>query len=345
MSPHFKAQTCLRTPNAGKQRISVTSGAAGVNSVSMKDLSRRGFLKTSVVAATAVAMNVFDADVSAAGVSWPIGCFNRPWMQKFGSRTQPLSTLQPANWGLDAALNGIKEAGFLTAGLLTPMPDEPFLAADASDDYLTDLKRRIAASGLTATMGSVRINFSSSVDDAIQQVRRQIDHAHFLNVEWMLTFGVDKKEDYANYCRAMTDAADYAQEKKIKLVLKPHGGSSGASEEILRCLKDVGRPNFKIWYDAGNIIYYTGKDPVEELKPIAQFVTGFCAKDCAAPKSEVMIQFGTGKVDFPAVYGELKKAGFNGPTFIECAGGRTFQKVTDGARANRVFLEMIFGSL
>jgi sugar phosphate isomerase/epimerase len=323
----------------------VTSAAPVVNSVSMNEVSRRGFLKTGSVAAAAATMNMFDGDVLASGVSWPVGCFNRPWMQKFGSHVQPLSTPQPANWGFDAALRGIKEAGFLMAGLLTPMPEEPFLGADASEDYLAGLKKRIAASGLTATMGSLHGNFSSSLEDAIQQVRRQIDHAQFLNVEWLLTFGVDKKEDYANYCRAMADAADYAQERKIKLVLKPHGGSSGASEEIIRCLKDVGRPNFKIWYDAGNIIYYTGKDPVEELRPIAQYVTGFCAKDCAAPNGDVMIQLGSGKVDFSAVYGELKKAGFNGPTFIECAGGKTFQEVTDGARANRVFLEKIFASL
>jgi sugar phosphate isomerase/epimerase len=311
----------------------------------MIDISRRRFLKTGAVAAAAAAMNMFDAEVSAAGVSWTVGCFNRPWMQKFGSHPQPLSTPQPANWGFDAALKGIKDAGFLIAGLLTPMPEEPFLAADASDDYLAGLKKRIAASGLTATMGSLRGNFSAPADDIIQQVRRQIDHAQFLNVEWLLTFGVDKKEDYANYCRAMADGADYAQERKIKLVLKPHGGSSGSSEEIIRCLKDVGRPNFKIWYDAGNIIYYTGKDPVEELKPIAQYVTGFCAKDCAAPNNNVMLQFGTGKVDFAGVFGELKKAGFNGPTFVECAGGKTFQEVTDGARANRFFLEKIFASL
>ena len=219
------------------------------------------------------------------------------------------------------------------------------MGAAASDAYLADLKKRIASAGLTATMGSLRLDFSLALPEAIQQVRRQIDHAQFLNLEWLLTFGADREEDYENYYKMMADAADYAQERKIKLVLKPHGGGSGASEEILRCLKEVNRPNFKIWYDAGNIIYYTGKDPVEELKPIANYVTGFCAKDCAQPKGEVMIQFGAGKVDFAAVYSELKKAGFNGPTFVECAGGKTFEEVTQGARANRLFLEKLFAAL
>jgi len=31
-----------------------------------------------------------------------------------------------------------------------------------------------------------------------------------------------------------------------------------------------------------------------------------------------MIQFGTGKVDFAAVFGTLKDAGFDGPIMVEC---------------------------
>jgi sugar phosphate isomerase/epimerase len=306
-----------------------------------RPMSRRGFVKA---AAAVAALNVFDAH-AAAGVSWPIGCFNRPWMQKFGSALQPASVPQPANWGLDVALNGIKEAGYTVMGLLTAMPGEPFLAPDSEASYLPTLKKRIAEAGLKATMGALRINFAASQEDIVRQVRRQIDHAEFLNLEWLLTFGFDKDEDQEKFYHAMTDAADYAQERKVKLVLKPHGGGSGSSEEILRCLKQVNRPNFNIWYDAGNIIYYTGKDPVEELKPIAQHVTGFCAKDCAAKKGDVMIQFGTGKVDFQAVYGELKKAGFSGPSFVECAGGKTLAEVTASARANRLFLEKVFASL
>jgi len=111
-------------------------------------------------------------------------------------------------------------------------------------------------------------------------------------------------------------------------------------------MKKVGHPNFRIWYDAGNIIYYMGKDPVEELKPIVQYVTGFCAKDCATLKGDVMIQFGSGKVDFAGVFRVLKSAGFEGPIMVEgCAPGDAPEAVAANARANREFLEKVLAAL
>jgi sugar phosphate isomerase/epimerase len=306
-------------------------------------MPRRVFLQTAALAAGALATGACHS--VAQGSSRPIGCFNRPWMQKFGSKVQPVETPQPANWGFDVALKGIKQAGYKTAGMLTPMPDELFIGSEATDEYLTNLKKRIAVSGVAVNMGALHVKPGLPLDEAIRDVRRQIDHARFFNLEWLLTFGVDEKEHYEKYYKMMADAADYAEQAKVKLVLKPHGGGSGASEEIQRCLGRVNRPNFKVWYDAGNIIYYTGKDPVEELKPIAQHVTGFCAKDCTGEKGDVMIQFGAGWVDFAAVFKELKRAGFNGPTFVECAGGQTFDEVTANARANRLFLEKVFEAL
>jgi sugar phosphate isomerase/epimerase len=108
----------------------------------------------------------------------------------------------------------------------------------------------------------------------------------------------------------------------------------------------VNQPNFKIWYDAGNIIYYTGKDPIEQLKPIAEYVTGFCAKDCAGLKGEILLDFGKGKVDFPGVFKVMKDAGFNGPVMVECcAKGNSVAETTAGAKRNREQLEKWFAQL
>ncbi len=290
-------------------------------------MNRRQFIQQTTIATAAAAAFDFTAE---AKVKWPVGCFNRPWTK----------------WSFDETLKQTKAAGYKTTGLLSRTKDEQFIAADVTPEYLEGLKTRIASSGLKANMGALNSRHSIPLEDSIKQVRKQIDNAQFLSLEYVLSFGVDKLEELPHFYKVMSDAAAYAKDKGVKLVMKPHGGGSGASDEILRAMKAVNHPNFKIWYDAGNIIYYTGKDPIEELKPIAQHVTGFCVKDCGGVKSEVMIQFGTGKVDFAGVFKAMKSAGFKGPLMVECCKiGATPEETTANAKANREFLEKILATI
>jgi sugar phosphate isomerase/epimerase len=300
-------------------------------------MKRRAFIRSAALTTAALAAfppTTLRAAEKPADVRWPIGCFNRPWVN------------DRLGWTYDTALDGIKAAGYTLTGMLTRSAKEPFIGADATPEYLAALKQKIAARGLKVNLGALRMNNNAPLAEQIKAVRQQIDNGRTVGVEFLLTFGVDKAEHYENYYKLMTDAAAYAHARGVKLVLKPHGGGSGAAEEIQRCLDAVKHPNFKIWYDAGNIIYYTGKDPVEQLKPIAQHVTGFCAKDCDKERGAVMLEFGTGKVDFAAVFGELKRAGFNGPVMVECcAQGDKPEIVTANARKNREFLENVFAEL
>jgi sugar phosphate isomerase/epimerase len=297
-------------------------------------IHRRQFLQTTAMAAAAATLPAvaFPAE-KGNGVHWPIGCFNRPWT-KF-----KLTYVD--------ALDAIKAAGYNLSGLLTPTRGiDPLTGADATPEYLDAIKKKIAAIGVRANMAALRVLTKGDLAASIADLRKQIDNAHTLGLEFLLTFGVGNPAEYPTYYRVMADAAAYGKERGLKVVLKPHGGGSGASEEILRCMKEVNHPNFKVWYDAGNIIYYTGKDPIAELEPIVQHVTGFCAKDCAGQKSEVMVQFGTGKVDFVGVFRKLKAAGFNGPVMVECCEiGATVEETTASARKNREFLEKAFAQV
>jgi sugar phosphate isomerase/epimerase len=294
-------------------------------------LSRRDFI-TTVTAATALLPCGAHAANAKAATAWRIGCFNRPWTK----------------WGFDEALDSIKAAGYKWTGLLTPAPakGEIFINASATPEYLAALKQKVAARGLKANMAALRVKNDLALADAIADTRKQIENARTVGVEYALTFGEPKPERYEQYFKVMADAAAFAQERGIKLVMKPHGGGSGSSKEIATAIKAVGHPNFKIWYDAGNIIFYTGKDPVTELDAIAEHVTGFCAKDCGAQRGEVLIQFGTGKVDFAGVFKKLKAAGFNGPIMVECCKlGATAEETMENARANRLYLEKVLASV
>lgn len=302
----------------------------------MPPLTRRHFLAaSSAVAATALLPRSLLA--ATAGPAWPVGCFNRPWTK----------------WSYDETLDAIKAAGYTHTGLLTPTKADPFTGSAATPEYLAALKQKIAARGLKLNMTALRVNTALELPAAIADTRKQIENAHTVGVEFALTFGEDKPERYEKYFKIMADAAAFAEERGLKLVMKPHGGGSGASAEILAAIKTVGHRNFKIWYDAGNIIYYTGKDPVEELKPIVQHVTGFCAKDCSVEtdaagkrKPDVMIQFGAGKVDFAAVFQALKVGGFNGPVMVECCQiGATAAETTANAKANRDYLAKVLAGV
>jgi sugar phosphate isomerase/epimerase len=195
-------------------------------------------------------------------------------------------------------------------------------------------------------MGALRSRHNIPLEESIKEMRQQVDAAHELSLKFILSFGVDKVEEYDHYYKVMRETAAYAAERGIRLAMKPHGGGSSASAEILAAIKSVGHKNFSIWYDAGNIIHYTGKDPIEELKPIVRHVSGFCAKDCAVVKGDVMIQFGTGKVDFAGVFRTLKAGGFKGPVMVECCKiGATAEETTANARGNREFLAQVLAQI
>ena len=302
-----------------------------------ESMNRRQFIHTAALAATAstfLPLRTAPAAEKPSGMNWPIGCFNRPWL---GDK---------AKWNYDTALDGIKAAGYKLTGMLTRTPKEPFIGSDATSEYLAALKKKIVARDLAVNMGALRIKFDLPLAEQIKDTRQQIDNGKTMGVEFLLTFGANTAAQYENYYKLMQDAAAYSQERGLKLVLKPHGGASGAAEEIQRCLDQVKHPNFKIWFDAGNIIYYTGKDPLEQLKLISSQVTGFCAKDCDKQKGSVFLEFGTGKVDFRAVFTELKRAGFDGPVMVECCAlGDTPEIVTANARKNREYLANLFATL
>jgi len=286
-------------------------------------MTRRTFIQTATATAAALVSAPWTSVLAAETPDWPIGCFDRAWTK----------------WSYDEALDGIAAAGYKLTGLLSGR-GEAFTSSAATSEYLDGLKKRIAQRGLVVNVTAIRFRPEAALADNIADLRKQIENEARLELKFMLTFGVDQPAQFENFYRLMADAAAQGEKRGLQIVMKPHGGASGASEEILRCLEKVGHANFKLWYDAGNIIYYTGKDPVAELEPIARHVTGLSAKDCPGPKGEVMSQFGTGKVDFKAVFAKLKAAGFNGPIMVEGVKvGETAEETTANSRAYREFLQ------
>jgi len=294
-------------------------------------MNRRQFLQAAagVIVWDRTTARAAERGEKSMAVNWSIGCFNRPW----------------GRWSYEAALDGIKAAGYRLTGIVGGHKGEAFISAEATPEYLDALKQRIASRGLTVIVAWMPTHHDVPIEECIRNAHQQIDNAARLGLKYVLSCGVGREDQYEHYYRVMADCAAYAQARHIQLVLKPHGGCSASADEILRCIEKVNHPNFRVWYDAGNIIHYTGKDPVADVERVAHLVTGFCAKDCAQLRGEVMMQFGEGRVDFKGVFSKLKAAGFKGPVMVECCGGQTLEEVTAKARENREFLERLLASL
>lgn len=298
--------------------------------MSNSKLHRRRFLQRSGTAAAGLAIPAVNALANPGSpVDWEIGCFNRPW----------------GEFSFDDALDGLKSAGFKTTGLVGrhKRKSEPLLTPDADADYLKRLKERIDQRGLKPIVAWIYGPRSKDRDEQIAELKGLADNAARLGIGTLLSGGPRGNETVRYYSGVTKILAEYAADKGIKVAMKPHGGDGA---EIQKCLELIDHPNFSLWYDAGNIIYYTGANPVKELKGLASHVTGFCAKDCGGQKSPVMLQFGEGKVDFTAVFQILKNAGFNGPVMIECTGvPKSPQLAVKLASANRDFLKRAFARL
>src|SRR6266576_2364828 len=129
-------------------------------------MNRRQFIQTTAMAAASsglVSCATHETAEHDKRAHWPIGCFNRPWS---GDKR---------NWGYDAALDGIKAAGYKLTGLLTRTAKEPLIGSDATPEYLAALKQKIAAHGLKVNMGALRTKNDLPLDEQIKDVRQQID--------------------------------------------------------------------------------------------------------------------------------------------------------------------------
>ena len=289
-------------------------------------MTRRELLQKSVLGTAA---SLVAKKAESAEARWPIGCFNRPW----GAITY------------DQALDGMETAGFKLTGFIGGHRDEPFTAGPAKAEYLDALEKRLRERDIRGVVTALRFHAGAPRAEALADIKKQVDNAARLQVPNVMTFGVDGPEHYEWFYRLMAETATYAGKRGIRLVMKPHGGVSATGENMLRCIEKVGHPDFGIWYDAGNIIHYTGRDPVAELEPIAKYVSGFCAKDCGKERGEVMMQFGEGRVDFTRVFRRLKSAGFNGPVMIECCAQGSPSEVLRNIKANAEYLGRILRKL
>ena len=187
-------------------------------------------------------------------------------------------------------------------------------------------------------------NKKSSLDDNIAALKRLIDNSRICKCPNLMMNGISDKAIEADYYKAIAASCDYAQSKGVELTLKPHGGTNATGARCRAHIETVGHKNFNLWYDPGNVYYYSDGeiDPVSDCADVDGLVTGMCIKDFRMPK-DVNVTPGTGLVDFPGLFRRLKQGGFRGGSLIiECLNsGEGSYLISEAIKAREMLEELI----
>jgi len=267
---------------------------------------------------------------------WEIGCYTRPW----------------SDYEWQVALDAIAEAGFKHAGLMsTKSKTRLVISVATGTDEASRVGEEAGKRGLKIpSVYGGGFPVGKSLEAGIEGLRRLIDNCAAAGARTLMVGGTGSRELYRRYYKAITEVCDRAAENRVGIVLKPHGGLNATGPQCRRAVELVGHRNFTLWYDPGNIYYYSdGKlDPVDDARTVDGLVTGMCIKDFTMSAKndkvtkDVLVNPGDGKVDFRAVLARLKKGGFTGgPLVIETLARGDLPTLLAAAKEARHFVETL----
>jgi len=299
-------------------------------------ISRRSFLAaTAKLGAAGLAASTVES-LLAAGPgparqpAWQIGCYTRVFDQ----------------FDYPAALDAIAETGYRYVGLMnTKNKPGAMINATTPAEEVQALSDAAQKRGLKVLSVYGEFSVKESFDAGLRGLKRLIDDSAICGCPNLMVGGTTDEKLYQLYYRTVAECCDYAAAKGVGLSIKPHGGQNATGSQCRKAIERVGKKNFRLWYDPGNIFYYSdGKlDPVADAATVDGLVIGMSVKDFRPPK-EVLVNIGTGKVDFPAVFARLKQGGFtHGPLIVECLEHGTIESVKAAATKARLFLEQLTG--
>lgn len=289
--------------------------------------SRREFL-LGLAAGFAAAAASRSGSHASSPAAYQLGCYTRPW-DKFEYRV---------------ALDGIADAGFRYVGLMTAKGKSwVMVTVDSTPDDILAISSEIEARSLKVlSIYGGDFPVAKSVEAGVQGLNKLIDHCALCGCSNLLLGGTAEPRLEEDYYKVVSECASYAAGKRVGLAIKPHGGTNATGPQCRRIIEKVARESFRLWYDPGNIFYYSdgALDPVADSQEVNGLVSGMSIKDFVPPK-DVLVTPGHGRVRFKEVLENLRNGGFrSGPLLVECVRlGTDASQITTEARKARVFAE------
>ena len=112
--------------------------------------------------------------------------------------------------------------------------------------------------------------------------------------------------------------ADEAQELGVVLCIETDSNLMPTAEAGVRLLAEIGHDWIRINYDPGNVVYYTGAIPEQDIQYALPRLGHVHLKDQRGGKGVLDFPpLGEGELDIPGMLDELRESRFSGPVSME----------------------------
>lgn len=268
-------------------------------------------------------------------------------------------TLPYIKYSFERSLQGISEAGYRYIAFGLPHADGD--VPDENDPQaVTKLQRLFDQYGVEPIM-LVSTN-QLAPGQTIERARQRFETAKALGIPELLSLGVWGYKEFPNtplpseelqmkvdsFAARFREVAKLAEEYGIVVTLKPHTGNTATAQHMIDTIASIGSPWVRASYDPGNVHYYEGIDPVEDMQKLqVSQLTSFIAKDHRGGRAVNDFPIpGNGDIDFVAMFRQLNQGDFSGPVVVERVDGTnvatpTVEELDATIREARIQLEAL----
>ena len=147
---------------------------------------------------------------------------------------------------------------------------------------------------------------------SLEEALRGLAEAGFENVE------IGAVKGFLDHMDPDAPDVDEAQAAGIRLCIETDSNLLPTAQAGLELLAEIDRDWIQINYDPGNVVYYTGAQPEDDIKLALGRIGHVHLKDKRGGKDVLDFPpLGEGELDLAAMLRDLEASGFDGPVSME----------------------------
>lgn len=230
------------------------------------------------------------------------------------------STIVFAPYTLDQALEGLAEAGYVNCEIGAVKGWFEHIDPDtATDKEIHHAEAKLKAVGLRPVSLSGHTQLQTEAGK--ERFKRAIDIAAALGMSIVNTYTGDAatEDERDAYFEHVDALCDYAKARGLKIGMETDSNMLPTARAGVAILDRIGRADvIGFNYDPGNVVYYTGADPYEDIRYAIPRMVHFHFKDKIGGKGVFNFPpVGDGELDMARLLSIAQAGGYTGPVSAE----------------------------